>query len=371
MSRPDVTFLLPALSGGGVERVFANLAGGLAARGLAVDLLLLNDPQPRQVTVPDGVNAIDLRAPTRSDATFLLALPKLVRYLREARPRAIYAGITTINLLALWAKERAGVDTRVILSEHVPVSVNARTHPLKRPLPALVRRNYPRADAVVAVSQDLAADLRSSCALPSELVRVVYNPVVSPSLLAGAAAEPDHPWFDGAGPVLLGVGRLVEQKDFDTLLTAFAASRRDDAKLIILGEGQDRPRLEATAASLGLAGRVALPGHVSKPAAYLGHADLFCLSSIYEGFPTVLIEALACGCPVVSTDCPTGPREILADGEFGELVPVRDAAALGAAIGRALSRSHDRDRLKRRGATFTVEAATEVVLDLLAEIGAR
>lgn len=336
-----------------------------------MDVVLLSDPQPRQVTVPDGINVIDLRAPAPSDATFLLALPKLVRYLREARPKAIYAGITTINLLALWAKERSGVDAKVILSEHVPVSVNARTHPLKRPLPALVRRNYPRADAVVAVSQDLAADLLATCGLPRELVRVVYNPVVSPSLLADAALRPDHPWFDGPGPVVLGVGRLVEQKDFDTLLNAFAACGRPDARLIVLGEGPDRAQLEATVARLGLVDRVALPGHVSKPAAYLGHADLFCLSSIYEGFPTVLIEALACGCPVVSTDCPTGPREILDGGAFGELVPLRDAAALGGAIGRALAETHDRDRLRQRGATFTVEAATDVVLDLLTEIGAR
>lgn len=351
--------------------MFANLAGGLAARGLRVDVVLLSDPQPRQVAVPDGVNVVDLRAPLRGDATFLLALPKLVRYLREARPRALYAGITTINLLTLWAKERAGVDAKVVVSEHVPVSVNARTHPLKRPLPALVRRNYPRADAVVAVSRDLAADLLEHCGLPEELVRVVYNPVVSPSLLADAALRPEHPWFDGEGPVVLGIGRLVAQKDFDTLLGAFAAAGRPDARLIVLGEGPDRAQLEATVARLGLSERVALPGHVDKPAAYLGHADLFCLSSVYEGFPTVLIEALACGCPVVSTDCPTGPREILDGGAFGELVAVGDAAALGAAIARALSADHDRERLKERGTTFTVEAASDQVMDLLEEIGAR
>jgi glycosyltransferase involved in cell wall biosynthesis len=174
--------------------------------------------------------------------------------------------------------------------------------------------------------------------LPRERVEVVYNPVITPAMLAQARQQPDHPWF-GAGqpPVILGVGRLTRQKDFPTLIRAFAeVRRRRPARLIILGEGEDRPELEALIGELGLADHVALPGFRDNAMAYLAGSALFVLSSAWEGLPTVLIEALAAGARVVSTDCPSGPREILQDGRLGVLVPVGDAPALARAMANAL-----------------------------------
>lgn len=374
-TRPAVTFVLPRLSGGGIERVFLNLAGGLAASGLEVEVVLLRQGSgPALIEVPPGVRCVDLAAPVVGDATFMLAMPALTRYLANRRPSVLYSGITTINLVSLVARARASADTAVVISEHVPLSVNASTHPLKRVLPALARRWYPSADVIVAVSEALADDLAATARLPRSRVETVYNPVVTGSLLAAAASPPDHHWFAADAPdapVILGIGRLDEQKDFKTLLRAFAAVRSTrTARLVILGEGHQRSELLAEAARLGIGADVDLPGHVKRPAEYLGHADLFALSSAYEGFPTVLIEALACGCPVVSTDCPTGPREILEGGAHGRLVPVGDAPALAAAMEAELDTRRDREALERRGRLFTVEAAVERVRTLLTECGA-
>jgi len=373
MSRPDVTFVLPRLSGGGVERVFLNLAGGLAASGLSVEVVLLRaGTAPALVEVPPGVGCVDLAAPVLNDATFLLALPALTRYLRRRRPAALYSGITTINLLSLAARAAARTDTSVVVSEHVPLSVNAGTHPAKRVLPWLAGRAYPYADAVVAVSQALADDMAATIGLRRDKVVTIYNPVVTEKLLRDANEPAPHPWFAAGEPVILGIGRLEQQKDFMTLIRAFAIVRsRRPAKLVILGEGQQRQQLAAEAARLSVADDVDMPGHTSSPAAFLGHAAVFALSSEYEGFPTVLIEALACGCPVVSTDCPTGPDEILEGGTYGALVPVGDEGSLAVALLDALDSPRGRAVLRERGRRFTVAAAVRNVTALLAEAGAR
>lgn len=177
---------------------------------------------------------------------------------------------------------------------------------------------------------------------------------------------PDHPFFGGADKVIVAVGRLHPQKDFLTLIRAFHLLQQQlQCKLVILGEGEQRRSLEAEVARLGLTESVALPGHVGAPGSYLAHADLFALSSQYEGFPTVLIEALACGCPVVSTDCPTGPHEILEGGRFGPLVAVGDPAALAEAMRATLQAPLAAATLMERGRTFSIEAATDRLLGVI------
>jgi glycosyltransferase involved in cell wall biosynthesis len=242
-----------------------------------------------------------------------------------------------------------------------------------RGLPPLLRRMYPRADAIVCVSDGVARDLASLTGVPAARMRTVYNPVVTPELLAQAEAIAPHPWLqDGGPPVVLGVGRLVDQKGFATLLEAVARLRRErPLRLLVLGEGRRRGALERQARRLGLGADFALPGFAPNPFAYMARAGVFVLSSVYEGLPGVLIQALACGCPVVSTDCPDGPREILAGGEYGPLVPVGDAAALAAAIGRVLDAPPDRERLRRRGQAFGVEPAVLAYLEVVDAAVAR
>jgi glycosyltransferase involved in cell wall biosynthesis len=215
----------------------------------------------------------------------------------------------------MWARRLAGGSVRTVISEHIHLPSHLRDRAKRRKwrwrfIVPLLRRTYPEADRIIAVSHGVAADLRTLVGLSPELVTTVYNPVVDSELAKKAQAPIDHPWFKpGASPVILGMGRLTEQKDFPTLLRAFAQVRAQrQARLLLFGEGETRRKLEALARELGIDQDISLPGFTSNPFAYMAHAAVFVLSSAYEALPSVLIEALACGCPAVSTDCPSGPR---------------------------------------------------------------
>jgi glycosyltransferase involved in cell wall biosynthesis len=330
-----IAFFLASLRGGGAERVILNLAQGITERGLRVDLVLSAAKGAFLEHVPPAVRVVDLGARRLSHSI----LP-LTGYLRRERPRVLVSSISHSNLAALWAARLAGQSTPVVVTVHNTLSrsTQGQGYLAQRVWPRLIRTFYPWAAGVVAVSRGAADDLARTSGVPRERVRVVYNPVITPDLLARAAESPDHPWFcPGQPPVILGVGRLTPQKDFPTLIRAFAeVRRRRPARLIILGEGPERPVLEALVKQLALADDVALPGFRENAMAFMAASALFVLSSAWEGLPTVLIEALAAGTQVVATDCPSGPREILQEGRLGALVPVGNPAALARAIGEAL-----------------------------------
>jgi glycosyltransferase involved in cell wall biosynthesis len=332
-----IAFFLPSLVGGGAERVIVNLAQGITERGIRVDLVLAAAEGPLLDQLPPAVRLIDLGA-TR----VLRSIVPLARYLRRERPRVLVSSMGHANLVAVWAARLAGLVVPVIVTEHNTLSQEtSRQSRLSGKLwPHLLRTFYPWATTIVAVSRGAADDLARTSGLPRDRVEVVYNPVITPTMMALARQAPDHPWFAaGQPPVILGVGRLTRQKDFATLLRAFAEVRRQrPARLLILGEGEDRPALEALATELAVADDLALPGFQENALAFMAGSAVFALSSAWEGLPTVLIEALAAGTRVVSTDCPSGPREILQDGRLGALVPVGNAAALAAAILEAMDR---------------------------------
>lgn len=315
----------------------ANIASRLAERGdVDVDFLFVTAEGPYLEQLHDGVNVIDLEC-----GRIAFSLPGLIRYLRSARPDALLSALDPPNLLATVSSRLALAGNRMVVTEHCDFSSAIDAAENRRAaavLPTLVRWIYPRADAVVAVSHGVADDLATSTGIPRDMVSVVGNPVITAELKAKAAQAPTHPWFgDGGPPVVMGVGRLAHQKNFELLLEAMAlVVEGHDARLVVFGEGPDRDRLLADAARLGIADRVDFPGFVDNPYAHMAAADVFALSSRFEGLPTVLIEALYCGVPIVSTDCPSGPDEILDGGRYGALVPVDDAAALAAAIGDVL-----------------------------------
>ena len=274
------------------------------------------------------------------------------------------------NLIAIQARALAGVPTRLVLTEHNTLSRRVATARSAnyRHIPPLVARQYPRAEAIVGVSRGVADDLARQSGLPRERISVIYNPVVPHDVLARTTPPPSHPWLQaGEVPVVLGVGSLVPQKDFPTLLRAFARVRRSrPARLVILGEATDdaatprrRDELRRLAAELGVAQDLDLPGYVDDPYPWMARASVFVLSSTYEGFGNVLPEAMACGCPVVSTDCPSGPEEILDGGRYGRLVPVGDDRALGEAIVATLDDPPAPEALRRRAARFSVEGAID------------
>ena len=229
------------------------------------------------------------------------------------------------------------------------------------------RRSFPGADAAVGVSRGVAAELKEAVGVPAYRVHTIYNPVVSANPVRDADRPAGHPWLDELGPqVVLAAGRLNKQKDFPTLLAAFAKLLvHRPARLIVLGKGRLRPMLTAQARELRIAEHVDFPGFVENPCAFMAKAGLFVLSSRHEGLPTVLIEAMACGCPVVSTDCSFGPSEILQEGKFGALVPVGDAEALAAAMGRTLDEPPRRATLRERASFFSIERAVDQYEKLL------
>ncbi len=330
-SRQPLALFLPSLTVGGVERVFLHLARGFAEHGYNVHLVLAKAQGPYLSEMPECVRVVDLHA-----SRVLTSLPSLVCYLRQEKPFALISALDHANVVAICAQKIARVATRVVVTVHsTPTQVVANARTLRaRLLPLWTRVFYRGTPVVVAVSQGVAKELVHYVGIAEEKVRVIYNPIITPDLFRQAEKPLDHPWFrEGEPPVILGVGRLTRAKDFPTLIRAFALLRQQRAaRLLILGEGEERPVLEALTHELGLDADVQLPGFVQNPYPYMKHAAVFVLSSRWEGLPTVLVEALALGQRVVSTNCPSGPEEILEGGRVGKLVAVGDAAALSQAI---------------------------------------
>ena len=357
MPAPRVTIFLPSLAGGGAERAIVSVANGLALRGADVALVLASASGPYRSLVHATVQVLDLGAPS-----VLRATPALALHLRRFKPAALLSAMAHAKVVAALAHGLARSPARLVLSERAHFSSVLASHRDWRTgaTRMLMRLLYPRAAAIVAVSQGVAADLQRHVSLPPGRVLTIHNPVVDEALLAQAAAAPEHPWLAaGEVPVVLGVGRLIAQKDVSTLLQAFALLRRQrPLRLLILGDGELRTELLDQALRLGVADDVSLPGFSSNPFAAMRRAAAFVLSSRFEGLPGVLIQAMACGARVVSTDCPSGPREVLEDGRWGALVPVADAAALAAAIQATIDAQTAPD-VRLRAADFSAARAVE------------
>lgn len=338
-----------------------NLVEGFAARGIGVDLLAIRADSAHLGTLPPGVEFIDLGV--RHSA---LAIGPLVRYLRRARPVALLAAKDRAIRAAVAARGIAGVPCRIVgrLGTNLSAALEGRSGFARWLRVAPMRFFYPHVDHVVCVSDGVCEDAARLTGLDAGRLSVVRNPVVTPRLAALAQETPDHPWIgDKSVPLILGAGRLTEQKDFPTLIRAFAKLRANrPARLVILGEGRGRGRLEQLAVELGVADDVALPGFTPNPYAWMTKARLFVLSSMWEGSPNVLTEALALGVPSVSTDCPSGPREVLAGGRWGPLVPVGDADGLAVAMAATLDAPQPAEALRAAVSDYTRDAAAAAYL---------
>lgn len=373
------------LEGGGAQRRTVTLANGFAARGHRVDLIVVAsqesvrvklDPRIRLIGLDEGWRRwfeplnkrINVRGWFTAGAGFRLA-----RYLRDERPDVFLSAASHVNLVALCAYRAAGRPVPIVLRiSNDPASNAARRSLPKRLLRArlgsLLSVLMPSADGIITVSNGVADNVARTFGVARERITTIYNPTITPELRRGLGAQLEHPWLaPGQPPVVLGVGRLKRQKDFATLIRAFARVRQErPARLVILGEGPKRQQLEELAASLGVATDVSLPGYESNPFAWMKRASVFVLSSAWEGLPGVLIEAMACGCPVVSTDCPSGPAEILDGGRYGPLVPVGDDAALAGAILATLEAPPAAAALEERTRLFEVDQAIDRYLEVLA-----
>jgi glycosyltransferase involved in cell wall biosynthesis len=361
---PRIACFLSTSGHSGVDRLARHLLPALVGRGYRVDLLKVREHGPHLEHCDPAPRIVDL-----GTAHTLLALPAVVRYLRRERPAVMLSDKDRVNRLALAARALAGVPTRLILRSGITISVDLAS---RGALDRWVQRRsmgllYRFADRVLVPSLGAADDMTAYTGLERARIQAVPSPVVPARLFDEPLPVPDHPWFaPGQPPLILSVGELCGRKDFATLIRAFARLRaRRPVRLMILGEGRHRERLLALAANLGVKEDVALPGFVPQPYSYMAHAALFAFSSRWEGLPFVPVEALAVGTPVVSTDCPSGPREILDNGRYGPLVPVGDDAALAEAMRATLDDPLPREVLQRAARRFEIEAATSAYLDAM------
>lgn len=360
---PYIAIYLPSLRGGGAERVMVTLANSFAGSEYHVDLVLAHATGPYLAEVSPLVNVIDLRCSRVAGS-----LPGLISYLRRVRPRVLLSAMRHANLIALLAKYAVGNDTRFIVSERNDATVRVSEKMDLRSLFVryLAKFLYKRADAIHAVSNGVAAACAKELGLDVREIDVVYNPVDTAKIIMDSSEYCDFSeLINTSRPLILGVGRLSKQKDFSTLIRAFALVRkRSDAQLVVLGEGDLRSELEELINSLNLQEFVRLPGFVLNPFPIIRQADVFVLSSKWEGLPNVLIQSMACGTPVVSTDCPSGPAEILENGKWGRLIPVGDVQALADAI-LATMKDNSHPDVASRAADFGVERVVDGYLDLM------
>lgn len=360
----QTAFYIPNLSGGGAQRVIINLARGFVERGRAVDLVVANATGPLHNEVPEGVRLIDLQS-----GGALSSLPRLVKYIKRERPAAMLSTMSHCNVVAIIAKWLSRSDMRLIVRQANTLAylecsnVSAR----ERIVYYLMMMLYNRADGVVANSTETASDLATHGIADEDRISVIHNPVVSPEIFKKQDEDVNHPWFQAPDiPVVIGVGRLHVLKDYETMIRAFSIVRQNRAAhLLILGEGTERENLIALTRELGLKESVEFHGFVSNPHAYISRASVLALTSRGEGFGNVLVEAMAAGTPVVSTECPGGPQEILDYGRFGRLVPVGDVEAFAQAVLETLDNPADRAALIDRAKDFSIDTITSRYMEVI------
>lgn len=366
----DVLFVLDNLSGGGAERAAVTVANGLAARGHRVRLLLFADRGPLRGLPSPEIPRFELGTARARQAP----LP-MIRMMARLRPRLVVAALPHANALSLLAVLLARTGSRVVIAEHgQPILADPSRMPSGyRTAFRLARVLYRFAAAMVCCSPGIRDVWMGRYGVGAERVHALPNPVITPALEAASHAAPSHPWATGDGPPLVvAAARLGPEKDIATLLRAFARLRAQrPARLLVLGEGPERPALEALAAQLGIAGDVAMPGFCANPFAIFRRASVMALSSITEGLPNVIVEALACGLPVVMSRCLTPADQKLVDGWIHASVPIGDDAALAAALARAIDAPGDRAALPGHVAGFTLEASVDAYEALLRQVDAK
>lgn len=358
--RPLISFFLATSGHSGVDRAMQHLIPAIAQRGYPVDLLHVRKHGPYLRNPPAGVRIIDL-----GTSHTYSSLPAIIRYLRKERPQAMLSDKDRVNRTALLGQYLARVPTRLILRSGTTISIDLET---RKPFERWLQRQsmgklYAHAYNVVVPSEGAADDMSQFTGLSRDLITAVPSPIVPDSLLTETLPVPDHPWFQDRIPLILSVGELCSRKDFETLLQAFAVLHRQrPCRLMILGRGKRGDALLKLASDLHVREDFELPGFVDAAYSYMAHANLFAFTSRWEGLPFAPVEALAVGTPVVSTDCPSGPAEILQGGQYGPLVPVGDTESLAIAMQQTLDNPLTPEKLRHAARPYTVSASTDAYL---------
>ena len=365
MNPEKIVLFVPNLEGGGAERMMVNLVNSFERKGFNANLLLARKTGPYVKLVNKNVKIFDLKI------SFLnpLFLYHLFRFFKKEKPDIVLSAMTLPNVAVLLVKRLAMSSSKVYISERVAMGVQSKnSSSLKETLkPIVARLTYNWADHIIAISNGVSRNLIDTIGISEKKITTIYNPVVT-SQLFKTYPKPSHPFFNMNHRIILGAGRLVPQKDFKTLIHAFSMLvKQSDIRLIILGDGPQKKELAQLIEQLGLSEKISLPGYVEDLFAYMNHASLFVLSSRWEGFGNVLVEAMAMGCPVVSTNCPSGPAEILSDGKYGELVDIENPEALAKAISNALVKDKNEASLKERANAFSSDVISSLYLEIMIE----
>lgn len=360
-----IAMFLPALEGGGAERVMVQLANAFEERGLRVEVLLATASGPRLKELSSSVEVIEL-----GGGGVIKAFPHLIRYLKDDPPAALLSTLDHANIVAAWSGAVAGTRSRIVLRQAMDPLGMPPSGLSGRILGRLMGPSYRRASHTVVLAEHMRETMVTRKGIDPARISVVPNPVPSERIRALALEEPDHPWLQAKGderPLIVAAGRLTAQKDFSMLLAAVSRVKRETpVRLAILGEGPEREALEAQAQKLGIGDAVVLPGFQQNPYSWMARAAVIALSSRAEGMPNILLEAMALGRPVVSTDCPSGPRELLGSGRLGKLVPVGDEAAMAEAIQLSLGGDHpSEDALRDAVASLGIDSIADTYLRLL------
>lgn len=366
MSRENprkLAIFTPDLAGGGAQRANVRLANALSWRGVDVDVVVYDAGGPFRSLVADNVRVVTL-----GRRRFETKLLSLCRYVVRERPDVVVASMQHAGVIALLARKFVGKHCRFVVQYVSTISAEySEARPMARFWLRMLGVLLPSADAVVAVSNGVAEDIVDTFPKTSHNVSTIYVPAFEPDIGELADEPVAHAWFDDPEtPVIVSVGRLAPPKDYETLLDAFSIVRRSRrARLVIVGEGPDMHKIAARAKELGVLDLVDFPGFRSNPYPFMKNAGVFVMSSRYEGMPLVLVEALACGAPVVCTACCSGCLEVLEDGKWGRLVPVGDRRAMAGAILKALDQPVDSMALLARAQRFSARAIAQEYLEFL------
>ncbi|RLM95057.1 glycosyltransferase [Haloarcula sp. Atlit-7R] len=354
--RPLLAFFIPDLSVGGAEQVAITIANGLVTRGYDIDLLLSRASGELRSELSEQVSIVEL-PPSKTPVVGVAAhLPFLATYLNKRKPAALFPHLEHPSIVSLAINRFLSADTAVIPTQHSVFGHDVEATPKDQIVRRIVPRLYPASDQIISVSEGVADSLVDRTPVDRSDISVLHNPVDVEQIRGRARQPVEHEWVENdERDVVLFVGRHARQKNLDGWVRAFekVVNRNPNARAVIAGKGPCRAQVQTTVEQLGLSDVVSLPGFVDNPYRYMTKSDVFLLSSQYEGLPTVLIECLAVGCPVVSTDCPSGPREILSDGEHGTLVPIDDMDGLANAVCDTLADPPDSDRLRSRADDFS------------------
>lgn len=383
-----IAIYVSSLKGGGAERVMLYLAQGMIDQNHSVDILLARYEGDYIKQAPKSANIIPLKKSIRLHGflialwrssfrskllsqfklpRFLSLLPAVNNYINQYNPDILISALHNCNLSAVVAKSCTNTNLSLIVTEHISLSSFIQSVPeRKTKLLPFIKLLYPHASGIITVSEGVKTDLSAIADIPLDKITTIYNPVVTSVMLEKMGEKASHPWLNNPEYfTLLAAGRLTKQKDYVTLITAVERLKnRIPLKLIILGEGSERKSLSTLIKNKDLTDTIELYGFCDNPFAFMAQADLFVLSSALEGLSMVLLEALACGCKIVSTDCPHGPSEVLQQGKYGTLVPIKNPKKLALAIEDIFYEKIQHKNGQEYALKFTLEKATQEYLNL-------